>query len=166
MSYTCRYNHKHRTETGVEYCHVATPWGELESQIETTPWQPDGTVEEWSDLGRFRPLFWNLMRYHILRRDRVCQYEPCGIFHEQPRGTWGASMYTLEVHHIIPRRLGGTDHPANLVSFCHDHHRIQPAHHYDVGLVICDADIPKIPFQPRRIRQARPASECTLADFV
>jgi hypothetical protein len=163
MSYICRYYHKHRTETGVEYCHLATPWHELESQIESVPWNPEGTTEEWSDLGRFRPLFWNLMRYHILRRDRVCQYEPCGISHEQ-RGT-RSYQYTLEVHHIIPRRLGGTDHPANLISLCHDHHRIQPAHHHDAGLVIRDADIPTTPFQPRRIRQARPKDEMTLDMF-
>ena len=162
-TYLCKYNHKHRTETGVEYCHLATPWHELESQIESVPWNPEGTNEEWSDLGRFRPLFWDLMRYHILRRDRVCQYEPCGIFHEQSKGGW--YHHTLEVHHIIPRRLGGTDHPANLITLCHEHHRIQPAHHHDVGLVVCDADIPATPFLPRRIRQPRPECETTLAAF-
>jgi hypothetical protein len=149
MSYICDYGHKHRTETGVEYCHVATPWREMESQIETTPWNPAGTTEEWSDLGQFRPLFW--------------QYEPCGIFHEQSKGRWYHQV--LEVHHIIPRRLGGTDHPANLISLCHDHHRIQPAHHHDSGVVLCDADIPLAPILPRRIRQPRLNSEKTLSDF-
>lgn len=163
MAYLCKHGHKHRTETAVEFCHLATPWRELESTIETVQWDAQGTIEEWSDLGRFRPLFWDLMRYHILKRDRVCQYAPCGIFHEQSQG--GGGCHILEVHHIVPRRLGGTDHPRNLISLCHDHHRTQPAHHYDAGLVACDADIPKTPFAPRRIRQARPETECTLADF-
>ncbi len=164
MAYLCRYNHKHRTETGVEWCHLTTPWREMESQIETTDWNPEGTTAEWCDLGRFRAHMWGLMRHHILQRDRVCQYEPCGIFHEQSKGGW--YYHNLEVHHIIPRRLGGTDHPANLISLCHDHHRIQPAHHYDSGLVVCDADIPKTPFQPHRIRQARPGCEKTIFDYV
>ena len=159
MTYSCKYGHTHRTETGVENCHVDVPWQEKAAQIATTPWQPEGTTEEWSDLGRFKDLFWGLMRSRILQRDRVCQYVACGIVHERR----GYPYDILEVHHIIPRRLGGTDHPGNLISLCHDHHRMQPAHHHDAGLVICDADIPK--FQPHRIRQARPASETTLSDF-
>lgn len=153
MSFTCKYHHKHRTKTGVEYCERVTPWREIEDQIETTDWQSEGTTEEWCDVGRFRAHLWGLMRYYIIRRDRACQYEGCGIHH------------TLEVHHIIPRRRGGTDHPANLIALCHDHHRIQPAHHRDSGLVIRDADIPVTPFMPRRIRQARPADETTLDMF-
>lgn len=161
MSYTCRYNHKHRTETAVEYCHVATPWREKEALLMTTPWQSEGTTEEWSDLGRFRAHFWALTRWHIMKRDQVCQYEHCGIFEGQHTNKW--QYHTLEVHHIIPRRLGGTDHPANLISLCHDHHRIQPAHHFEAGLVLCDAD--KSVFQQHRIRQARPDCETTIFDF-
>ena len=160
VKYICKYGHKHRTATGVEYCELITPWKEIESQIETTPWEPEGTTEEWCDVGRFRGNIWGLMRYHILRRDRHCQYAECDS-RSQP--LWSDS--NLEVHHIIPRRLGGTDHPANLIALCHDHHRIQPAHHHDSGLVICDADILTAPFSPRCIRQARPECERTLLDF-
>ena len=163
VSYVCKYGHKHRTATGVEYCELVTPWREKESLIETIPWEPEGTTEEWCDVGRFQGHIWGLMRWHIIRRDRVCQYKQCGIVHEQRYGGW--HHHTLEVHHIIPRRLGGTDHPTNLVALCHDHHRIQPSHHHDAGLVICDADIPPIPLPPRRIRQARPECERTLFDF-
>ena len=166
MSILCKYGHKHRTKTGVEFCHHATPWRKKESQIETIAWNPEGTTEEWSDLGRFRPHFWSLMRWYILKRDRVCQYEQCGIVHEQSHRRGGWEYPVLEVHHIIPRRLGGTDHPANLISLCHDHHRIQPAHHHDSGLAICDADIPVTPFLPRRLRRARPECETTLAAFI
>ena len=163
MSHLCKYGHKHRTETGVEWCHLTTPWYGKEAQIQTTPWKPEGTTDEWWDLGRFRGNMWGLMRWHILKRDRHCQYEGCGIFHEQHVSKW--QYHSLEVHHIIPRRLGGTDHPANLIALCHDHHRIQPAHHHDAGLLIRDADISITPALLRRIRQARPDCETTLADF-
>lgn len=160
MIYTCKYGHKHRTETGVEYCHANVPWQEKASQITTTPWRHEGTTEVWSDLGRFRDLFWGQMRSMILRRDRVCQYEGCDIQHEQ---LIGQQYHYLEVHHIIPRRIGGTDHPGNLISLCQNHHKIQPAHHYDVGLVLSDADLETA--LHHRIRQARPASERTLDEF-
>ena len=168
MTFICKYGHKHRTETGVEYCHLATPWHKLESQIETTPWQHEGTTEEWSDLGRFRSQFWSLMRYHILKRDNhLCQYTGCSIQHDQRKTGCRWHFHCLEVHHIIPRRLGGTDHPANLISLCHDHHCIQPAHHHNRhGLVCCDADIPITPATPRRIRLVRPESERTLFEFA
>ena len=163
MSHICKYGHKHRTKTGVLWCHLTTPWYEKESEIISTQWQPEGTTEEWHDLGRFRNNMWGLMRAHILKRDGHCQYEGCGEIDGYEKDT--RRICTLEVHHIIPRRLGGTDHPANLIALCHDHHRIQPAHHHDAGLVLCDAGIPATPFVPRRIRQARPESETTLADF-
>ena len=163
MTYPCKYGHKHRTKTAVEWCHMATPWRKKEHLIITTPWRREGTTEEWSDLGRFRAQFWGLIRSYILKRDGCCQYEDCAEIDGYEKAT--RSIRTLEVHHIIPRRLGGTDHPANLIALCHDHHRIQPAHHHDAGLVLCDAGIPVTPFVPRRIRQARPESETTLADF-
>ena len=166
MTYLCKYGHKHRTETGVEFCHYETPWRKKESQIEKIAWDLEGTTEVWSDLGRFRSHFWSLMRWHILKRDRVCQYVGCGIVHEQSLRRGGWEHPVLEVHHILPRRLGGTDHPANLIALCHDHHRIQPAHHHNYGLVICDADIPKTPFQPRRILKTRPEGETILSDYV
>jgi 5-methylcytosine-specific restriction endonuclease McrA len=32
------------------------------------------------------------------------------------------AMYRLEVDHIVPRRLGGSDDPSNLRTLCHDCH--------------------------------------------
>ena len=52
MSHICKYGHKHRTKTGVLWCHLTTPWYEKESEIISTPWQPAGTTEEWHDLER------------------------------------------------------------------------------------------------------------------
>jgi 5-methylcytosine-specific restriction endonuclease McrA len=159
MSYTCDYGHKHRTETAVRYCHVNMPYMEKANLVTTTPWQHEGTTEVWVDLGDFRALFWGDMRSRILKRDTNCQYQGCKE-REKTCSYW--YPYTLEVHHIVPRRLGGSDHPANLITFCHEHHKIQPAHHYDVGLVLCDDDLETV--KHHRIRQARPACETTLAD--
>ena len=166
LAYICKYGHKHRTETAVEYCHVAVPWQEKESLLKATPWHGEGTTEVWSDLGRFRDLFWSLTRSYIIQRDKCGQYGGCTISEEDTldeRGMW--HYHTLEVHHIIPRRLGGTDHPANLITLCHDHHRIQPAHHYNIGLVLCDADLSVAPVKPRHIPKARPECETTLDMF-
>jgi hypothetical protein len=55
------------------------------------------------------------IRRRVLRRDHHrCQVPGCG----------GARW--LEVHHIVPREVGGTHDPANLVTLCGAHHR---AHH-------------------------------------
>jgi 5-methylcytosine-specific restriction endonuclease McrA len=52
---------------------------------------------------------WSRVVAHVKRRDRfTCQR--CG------------AMYRLEVDHIVPRRLGGSDHPDNLRTLCHDCH--------------------------------------------
>ncbi|QLH74114.1 MAG: HNH endonuclease [Methanomassiliicoccales archaeon] len=64
---------------------------------------------------------WNKIKKAILRRDRyTCQ--ECGRTHrertEKDKGT-----IVLEVHHIVPRSLGGTDHPGNLKSLCKQCHR-------------------------------------------
>lgn len=151
MTFVCKYGHKHRTQSGVEYCHVNVPWHEKASQIKTTPWVKEGTTDTWCELGTFRDLFWGPMRDRIILRDGVCQYENCGVFSN------------LEVHHIITRRLGGSDHPANLISLCHNHHKIQASHYYDVGIILCGADIDIA--KNRKIRQARPKQEQTLSHF-
>lgn len=153
MSYPCKYGHNHRTEKGMLFCHVNKPWIEKVDLITKTPWEKEGTNEVWSDLGDFRDLFWSSMRDRIITRDKICQYKNCQN-----------KTYSLEVHHIIPRRLGGSDHPANLITFCHNHHRIQASHHHDVGLILCDADIQTT--QYKRIRQGRPQNERTLLDFT
>ena len=152
-SYICKYGHKHRTETGVLYCHVNVPWQKKFDLLKTTHWQQSGTTEVWSDLGRFRDLFWQLTRSAILSRDVHCQYEGC------------LNTNDLEVHHIVPRRLGGTDHPANLIALCHDHHRIQPCHHHRYGLVIRDSDIPITSFPTNKPPKQIHKDQATLSQF-
>ena len=150
MIFRCKYGHNHRTKTAVQFCHVNIPWETKSDQIKKTPWVHAGTKDVWSDTGNFRALFWSGMRDRIINRDKVCQFEYC------------TDNINLEVHHIIPRRLGGTDHPANLITLCHEHHRIQGAHHYDVGLILNTNDNGML----SRIRQARPACETTLLDYL
>lgn len=150
MIYTCKHGHRHHTETAVLFCHVSIPWNDKADRIIKTPWVHAGTKDVWSDLGDFRALFWPGMRDRIISRDKVCQFEHC------------SDNINLEVHHIVPRRLGGTDHPENLITLCHEHHRIQGAHYYDVGLVLNEKDIETV----IRIKQARPACETTLSDYL
>lgn len=152
MSYLCKYGHIHRTEKGVLFCLVNTPWIKKRDLITKTPYQKKGTTEVWSELGDFRDLFWSGMRDRIVIRDKICQYKNC---HN--------NTHNLEVHHIIPRRHGGSDHPTNLITLCHNHHRIQSSHHHDVGLILCDADREII--KNKYIRRARPCNERTLKDF-
>lgn len=50
------------------------------------------------------------IRYEILARDHhTCQY--CGA---------SAPQATLQIDHVIPKALGGTDEPTNLVTACRD----------------------------------------------
>ena len=58
---------------------------------------------------------WSSTKYIIMDRDEnKCQ--DCGAhWPNQPN-------IVLEVHHIIPRTGHGTDHPANLITLCHECH--------------------------------------------
>jgi len=145
MLFKCKYGHTHRTERAVLFCHINTSWMEKQDFIQKTPWQKEGTTDVWTDLGEFRDFFWDSMRDRIVRRDHICQYHGC------------TNTYSLEVHHIIPRRLSGPDHPANLTTLCHNHHKVQSSHHHDVGLILNDADIETT--NCTLIRQSRPQNE-------
>jgi 5-methylcytosine-specific restriction endonuclease McrA len=69
------------------------------------------------DFGEFRALFWSQIAMLIRRRDSFkCQFESC------------EETDLLEIHHIIPRRAGGSDHPANLITYCQKHHVAQGTH--------------------------------------
>jgi len=74
-----------------------------------------------------RRLVWDRMKAAVLRRDRYCCQE-CGedfgkrrrkVFDRSlRRGRGGYCWESLEVHHIIPRAQGGSDHPGNLKTLC------------------------------------------------
>jgi len=113
-----------------------------ETRPEGERYFPDGTRElpyrdDTSDL--VRRLVWNRMKNAVLRRDRYrCQ--ECGesfgkrrrkVFdHSLRRGRGGYRWESLEVHHIIPRSRGGSDHPGNLMTLCpscHLEHTVRQA---------------------------------------
>lgn len=74
-----------------------------------------------------RRLVWQKLQPLVLRRDRYrCQ--DCGVSFgarrrkvydpSLRRGKGGYRWESLEVHHIIARSLGGSDHPGNLKTLC------------------------------------------------
>lgn len=79
-----------------------------------------------------RQLIWMRLKGAIVRRDRyTCQ--DCGesfgkirrkVFDKDlRRGRGGYRWESLEVHHIVPRSRGGSDHPGNLKTLCPRCHR-------------------------------------------
>jgi 5-methylcytosine-specific restriction endonuclease McrA len=87
-------------------------------------------AEDTTDL--VRRVLWPRIKSAVLRRDRyICQ--DCGVNFERGRikvydptlrhGRGGNRYESLEVHHIIPRSRGGSDHPGNLKTLCPACHR-------------------------------------------
>lgn len=115
--FVCEHGHKHRSERSLQWCKINTEFeGNQQIWLETPP-DPAGTTDEVMDFGEFRALFWSQIAMLTQRRDGFCcQSEGCG------------ATEMLEVHHIIPRRAGGSDHPANLITLCHKHHVMQGTH--------------------------------------
>ncbi len=78
-------------------------------------------------------LVWQRLQPLVLRRDRYrCQ--DCGVCFgarrrkvydpSLRRGKGGYRWESLEVHHIIARSLGGSDHPGNLKTLCPSCHAL------------------------------------------
>ena len=96
-------------------------------------WYEHGSsVEIFSDdcTPGLRKQLWPRIQVSILRRDKfTCQ--ECGRSYKQlPKKRNGRA--SLEVHHIIPRSMGGTEHPGNLVTLCRDCHR----EHTNEGILV------------------------------
>lgn len=115
--FVCEHGHKHRSEQSLRWCRINTEFeGKQQTWLETPP-EPDGTADEVMDFGEFRDLFWSQIAVLIMQRDSfTCQFEGC------------EETEMLEVHHIVPRRAMGGDHPANLITLCHKHHVMQGTH--------------------------------------
>jgi predicted HNH restriction endonuclease len=61
----------------------------------------------------FGTLWWPIVRDAVLARDRMsCKLCKSG------------ELSSPEVHHIIPRHRGGSDHPLNLVTLCSTCHKM------------------------------------------
>jgi hypothetical protein len=87
-------------------------------------------ADDTSDL--VRRVLWPKIKTAVLRRDKwICQ--DCGVNFERcrikvfdqtlRRGKGGYRWESLEVHHIVPRSRGGSDHPGNLKTLCPACHR-------------------------------------------
>ncbi len=115
--FICEHGHKHRSKRSLRWCGINTEFEKKQRMWLDTPPDPDGTKEEIMDFGEFRDLFWSQIAMLIQQRDSFrCQSDGC----EEQEG--------LEVHHIIPRRVDGSDHPKNLITLCHKHHVRQGTH--------------------------------------
>jgi len=155
----------HWTESSKGWCTLyKTLRGELGKELPTA--LPEGSKEPppWGDINA-----WNDIRDGMLGRDaHTCQ--DCGI---KESGLWGAFLEakglppdtkgsdlpyevsgemavwtTLEVHHIVPRVAGGTNHPENLITLCRACHRarhdaIGDGYHpyFKVSLAIINDDV-------------------------
>lgn len=61
----------------------------------------------------YAQFYWSVLKSLILERDNyTCK--ACGRRHPEVQ---------LEVHHVIPKRYGGTDSADNLITLCHECHR-------------------------------------------
>ncbi|NLI73750.1 MAG: HNH endonuclease [Euryarchaeota archaeon] len=129
-------NRRHRQGSTSQQLCVA--WSEAKITLkmmrkikkEGEKYYPEGTRElPYSDSTSavVRRLVWRRMKSAILRRDRY-QCQECNIeFNRRRRkifdpslrkGSGGYRWESLEVHHIIPRYEGGSDHPGNLMTLC------------------------------------------------
>lgn len=84
-------------------------------------WRKEGSREEWiTYLSLIRDWNWSCITGAIAKRDKyICQ--DCKI--DSIEHNTG-----LDVHHIIPRSKGGSDHPHNLKSLCPKCHRKYTKH--------------------------------------
>ncbi len=67
------------------------------------------------------PHAWRKIREKVYERDGM-RCRVCG------RPLEGMPSWFFEVHHVVPRREGGSDHPRNLVTICYLCHKKATAH--------------------------------------
>ena len=122
-------------------------------QNSNQPFDPNGTTKEfypdWSlELGSVdvKARFWQSLALRILERDGyTCQ--DCGReFDHNTTQRWNE----IEVHHIISRFHGGTDHPANLKAVCNKCHR-----KYTNDLMVDVGKARQIKNQVHKVKQLR-----------
>jgi|LGOV01.1.fsa_nt_gb hypothetical protein len=115
--FVCEHGHRHRSERSLLWCNINTEFERNQRVWLETPPELAGTTGDVMDFGEFRDMFWSQIAMLIQLRDSfTCQFEGCEV------------TEMLEVHHIVPRRVGGSDHPKNLITLCHIHHVMQGTH--------------------------------------
>jgi len=129
---------KHKTADGYAFCKAyakarkryVAMWNRLVNAHDIK-WRAEGSREEVGDVVSYNgkrlsviDYFYDSIREWIWMRDNsTCQL--CGkVLNYQGIDDNGLYDENLsgEVHHIIPRRDGGTEHPHNLVLLCHKCH--------------------------------------------
>jgi len=129
----CQYcQGRHTSPIAQAFCET-----EATFKKELQPWNPEGSVRQiWADLKmatRYHANIWPWIAGRIFERDKwKCQ--DCGIecstYEFFDRGTFhnpyaevNNVTIPFEVHHILPRGMGGSDHPANLKLVCQNCHK-------------------------------------------
>lgn len=113
---------QHREEQAHQTCVSWHNFLKLYRSQESRSWRPDGTTEDYLSVGpdselyvKIRNWLWRRIRRYVKRRDSGRCTE-CGVDVKGRRVPY-------EIHHIVPRSRGGTEHPANLRTLCSDCHR-------------------------------------------
>lgn len=102
----------------------------IDREVAGTSFSPQGTKEEFYPAWilelkaiNVKVQLWANLANAIIRRDKfTCQ--DCGkTFKENDYGEITNRWTEAEVHHIVPRGLGGSDHPRNLKLVCFQCHQ-------------------------------------------
>ena len=106
---------KHRSEANIQNCKWTQ---EIYAALKNIDGPlPHGTKGGFEGIPEnIRKNMWTIISDAVMERDkRTCQ--KCKKTETENDGPFGH-----EVHHIIPRARGGSDHPKNLITLCHDCH--------------------------------------------
>lgn len=113
---------RHREEQAHQTCVSWHNFLALYRSRETRGWRAEGTNQDFLSLDPSSELYapvrnwlWRRIRRYIKRRDGY-RCTDCGI---DVKGR----QVPYEIHHILPRSRGGTEHPANLRTLCSKCHR-------------------------------------------
>ncbi len=96
---------------------------DIEIKGDLPDFHPKGSRQYWIDnLHMIIDMNWWRLREAIVKRDDfICQ--DCGRKVNPPEQNQGNNDF--EIHHIIPKSVGGSDHPLNLKTLCVHCHRKQ-----------------------------------------
>jgi len=85
---------------------------DLDALIKQGCYDEKGTDEKVKCSEVYGSYWWPIVRAAVLKRDQM-KCKMCGTRLHSDNG-----CTNYEVHHILPRHAGGSDHPFNLISLC------------------------------------------------